>query len=72
MELVEELRHGWGYDQAGDWHGAVADVETVREEGGAEHDDPLASVRGMMWGVLFSVIFFWLPIGTVVILWWKR
>lgn len=72
MELVEELRHGWGYDQAGHWHEAVAAVGPVREEGEADDDAPLALARGTMWGLLFSVIFFWLPMGTVVVLLWKR
>ncbi len=72
MELVEQLRHGWGYDQAGHWHGGIANVKPIREETELDEDDPLAPARGIMWGLLFTVMFFWLPIGAAVVLWWAR
>jgi len=69
MELVHEIRHGWGYDHRGYWHDGIAEVIQVQAECRQnEEDDPLALVRGTFWGLLFSAIFFWLP-AAVVLLW---
>lgn len=71
--IVEEIPLGLGYDELGNWHGNGLRVPPIREmrETNADASDPLALVRGTMWGLLFSALF-WLPIGAGVLLWLRR
>ncbi|HLH36354.1 MAG TPA: hypothetical protein VKX41_16910 [Alloacidobacterium sp.] len=69
--MVEEIRRGWGYDRSGRWHRGIAEVVPIRKEAGTGEDDPLAPARGVVWGLLLSVVF-WLPIGATLFLWWRR
>ncbi len=66
--IVEEIRRGWGYDSAGRWHQRAAEVVPIRKVSLVTENDPLALVRGSLWGLLFSFLFFWLPIEVVTLL----
>lgn len=71
--IVEEIPLGLGYDELGHWHGSGRRVPPIREmrETNADASDPLALVRGTMWGLLFSSIF-WLLVGAGAFLWLRR
>ena len=69
--LVEKIQHGWGYDGSGRWHRGIVEVGTIRKRVEVDRNDPLASARGVMWGLLFSAVF-WLLVGGIVALWWRR
>ena len=71
MELAQGIPQSWGYDQAGHWHESIAEVMPIRDEGVADEENA-STVRDTLWGLLISVIFFWLPIGAAVVLWWRR
>ena len=68
LGIVEEIRRGWGYDSAGRRHQRAAEVVPIRKVYLVTEDDPLALVRGSLWGLLFSFLFFWLPVGVVIFL----
>ncbi len=71
--IVEEIRSGWGYDSVGRWHRGVAEVVPIRKNVPAlTEKDPLALVRGSLWGLLFSFLFFWLPAGAAAFLWCRK
>ena len=65
---IEQVLCGWGYDSAGRWHRGVAKVVPIRKTTLLTEKDPLALVRGSLWGVLLSFLFFWLPAGAVAFL----
>jgi len=70
--IVEEVRRGWGYDSAGRWHRGVAEVVPIRKTSLLTENAPLALVRSSLWGLLFSFLFFWLPVGAAAFLWRRK
>ena len=69
---IEQVLCGWGYDSAGRWHRGVAKVVPIRQMSLLTKEDPLALVRGSLWALMLSFLFFWLPAGAAVVLWWRK
>jgi hypothetical protein len=58
---IEAVRRGMGFDEAGRWHEARARYMPARKDA----DDPIATARGVMVGLLIST-FLWTAIVVVV------
>ena len=70
--IVEAIWRGWGYDSAGRWHRGVAETVPIRKTSLHTENDPLSLVRGSLWGLLFSFLLFWLPVGAAAFLWRRK